>query len=165
MKFISNLCKSFIFSDCLLMIITFCIIGIQSSIFDIVFYQQWEHWIFFFFFFLFRASPMAYGGSQAKGLIRAIAASIRQSHSNVRSEPHLWPIPDLPPQHQILNPLSAARDRTCNFLVPIWIRFCWTTLGTPEFSSFLTSIFLLFTMPVHKTILCIQRWDSNLYTV
>uniref|UniRef100_A0A4X1T5W0 Uncharacterized protein n=1 Tax=Sus scrofa TaxID=9823 RepID=A0A4X1T5W0_PIG len=35
------------------------------------------------------------------------------------------------PQHQILNPLSEARDRTCNLMVPSRIRFCCTTMGTP----------------------------------
>ena len=46
----------------------------------------------FFFFCLLpfsRATPMAYEGSQARGLIRAVAAGLRQSHSNVGSEPHL----------------------------------------------------------------------------
>ena len=32
------------------------------------------------------AAPMAYEGSQAKGLIGAIAPSLRHSHSNVGSE-------------------------------------------------------------------------------
>ena len=44
---------------------------------------------------LFRAAPMAHGGSQARGQIRAVAASLRQSHSNARSEPPLWPTPQL----------------------------------------------------------------------
>ena len=35
---------------------------------------------------LFRAAPEEYGGSQARGLIRAVAASLRQSHSNTGSE-------------------------------------------------------------------------------
>ena len=34
-------------------------------------------------------------------------------------------------QHQILNPLSEARDRTCNLMVPSWIHFCSTVKGTP----------------------------------
>ena len=38
---------------------------------------------------------MAYGGFQARGLIRAVAANLRQSHSNTRSEPSLRPIPQL----------------------------------------------------------------------
>ena len=38
---------------------------------------------------------MAYGGSQARGLIGAVAASLRQSHSNVGSEPRLRPTPQL----------------------------------------------------------------------
>ena len=48
---------------------------------------------FFFFFFVFLlfswATPGAYGGSQARCRIRAIAAGLRQSHSNARSEPCL----------------------------------------------------------------------------
>ena len=38
-----------------------------------------------------RATPMAYGRSQARGQIRATDASLR--HSNARSEPHLQPTP------------------------------------------------------------------------
>ena len=34
-------------------------------------------------------------------------------------------------QHQILNPLSKARDRARNLMVPSWIRFCCDTMGTP----------------------------------
>ena len=39
----------------------------------------------FWSFCLFRASPLAYGGSQAKGLIRAVASSLHHSHSNAGS--------------------------------------------------------------------------------
>ena len=34
-------------------------------------------------------------------------------------------------QHQIINPLSEARNRTCNLMVPSQIRFCCATTGTP----------------------------------
>ena len=47
------------------------------------------------FFCLFRASPTAYGASQAKGPIRAVAAGLRHSHSNLGSELHLQPTPQL----------------------------------------------------------------------
>ena len=45
----------------------------------------------FFFSCLFRAAPMAYASSQARGRIGAAAASLRQSrsNSNARFEPHL----------------------------------------------------------------------------
>ena len=52
-------------------------------------------WGFFFCLFLFRAAPMAHGCSQARGLIGATASGLRQSHSNVRSKPRLWPTPQL----------------------------------------------------------------------
>ena len=50
---------------------------------------------FFFFFGLFRATPAAYVSSQARGLIRAVAAGLHHSHSNIKSEPHLQPTPQL----------------------------------------------------------------------
>ena len=50
---------------------------------------------FFFLFCLFRTTPKAYVGSQARGPIRAVATGLRQSHSNEGSEPHLQPIPQL----------------------------------------------------------------------
>ena len=46
-----------------------------------------------FFSFLFRAAPAAYGSSQARGQVRAAAASLYYSHSNVRSKLHLQPMP------------------------------------------------------------------------
>ena len=52
----------------------------------------------FFPFCLFAiswAAPTAYGGSQARGQIRAIATVLRQSQSNAGSEPHLQPTPQL----------------------------------------------------------------------
>ena len=46
--------------------------------------------VFFFFFWSFfafsRATPLAYGGSQARGLIGAVATGLRQSHSNAGFE-------------------------------------------------------------------------------
>jgi len=54
--------------------------------------------LFFFFFCLFafsRAAPTAYGGSQARGLIGAVAAGLYHSHSNSRSKPCLRPTPQL----------------------------------------------------------------------
>ena len=41
------------------------------------------------------AAPAAYGGSQARGRIGAVATSLRQSHSNSGSEPRLQPTPQL----------------------------------------------------------------------
>ena len=48
-----------------------------------------------FFFSAFWAAPAAYGSSQARGQIRATAASPHHSHSNTGSEPCLRPTPQL----------------------------------------------------------------------
>ena len=52
-------------------------------------------YILLFFFCLFRATPATYGGSQAKGLIGAIAAGLHHSHGNARSKPCLQPTSQL----------------------------------------------------------------------
>ena len=49
----------------------------------------------FLFFFAFRATPMAFRGSQAKGRIRTIAAGLHHSYNSTRSKPCLWPTPQL----------------------------------------------------------------------
>ena len=51
--------------------------------------EEKTHSFSFVRFAFFRAVPVAYGGSQARGQIRAVAAGLHHSHSNVRSEPHL----------------------------------------------------------------------------
>ena len=50
---------------------------------------------FFLFLFLFRAAPMAYGGSQARGRMGATAAGLHHSHSHAGSKPCLRPTPQL----------------------------------------------------------------------
>ena len=74
----------------------------------------------FFFFLLFRVEPDAYGGSQAKGTVgaTAITAIATSDPSNVCNLHHSsW-------QHQILNPLSGARDRTCILMDTSWTGYC-----------------------------------------
>ena len=78
--------------------------------------------IFLSFYLVFsRAAPSAYGGSQARGQIGAVAAGLYQSHSDLGSELNLRPTPQLMAAPD-LNPLSEARDRTRNIMVPSQIR-------------------------------------------
>ena len=48
-----------------------------------------------YFLCLFRAAPAAYGKSQARGRIGAIAADLYHSHNNTGSEQHLQPTSQL----------------------------------------------------------------------
>ena len=92
--------------------------------------------LFYFFFFgllcLFSATPVAHGGSLARGLIGAVAAGLRQSYSNARSELRLWPTPQfmatLDPQ-----PTKWGQGLNPHLMAPSQIRFCCTTTGTPSF--------------------------------
>ena len=62
-----------------------------------------------FFSFLFRAVPVACGGSQAGGCIRTAAAGLHHSHSNAGPS-CIWDLRCSLWQRRILNPLSKARD-------------------------------------------------------
>ena len=57
----------------------------------------------------------------------AAAGGLHHSY-NVGYEPCLWSTPQ---KHQILNPLSKARDRTPNLMIPSWIHFHCATVGAP----------------------------------
>ena len=82
-----------------------------------------------FVFAFSRATPEAYGDSQARGRIGAVAASLHHSHSNARSEPHLRLTPQLTAMP------CEARDQTQNLMVPSWIRSL-SRDGTPRAPSF-----------------------------
>ena len=51
--------------------------------------------VFVFVFCLFRVTPTTYGGSQARGPIRALAAGLHHGHSNAGSKLCLQPAPQL----------------------------------------------------------------------
>ena len=67
--------------------------------------------ILFFVFLSFRATPVAYRGPQARGLIRAVAAGLHHSHSNAASKPCLPPTPQPMPT---LDPQPTERGQGLN---------------------------------------------------
>ena len=76
---------------------------------------------------------MAYGGSQARGRIGTTAASLH--HSTATATPDLTLVCNLhcsSRQHQILNPLSKARDWTYILMDASQIHFRWATMGAPS---------------------------------
>ena len=66
-------------------------LGVKGYVYILISHFELVHCspIFFFFWSFFRASPAAYGGSQARGRIGALAAGLHHSHSNLGSEPRL----------------------------------------------------------------------------
>ena len=83
-----------------------------------------------FIFCLFRAAYAAYGGSQTRGLSElqplAYARATAMRDPSWVCNPH-----HSSQQPQIPNPLSEARDRTCNLMFPSHICFCCAKTGTP----------------------------------
>ena len=46
-----------------------------------------NYYYYYYYYLLFKATPGAYGGSQARGLMGATATVLHHSHINARSEP------------------------------------------------------------------------------
>ena len=91
--------------------------------------------LFYLFILLFRATPTAYRGSQARAQIRPTATSLRHSHShshiNVGSKPSLRPTPQLTATLDA-EPTERGQDRTCNLMVRSGICFHCAITGTPK---------------------------------
>ena len=108
--------------------------------------QRLRTGVFSFFFFclfvFYRAPPLAFGGSQARGLIGAIVAAYTTATAT-RHPSHVFDLHHSSWQHWILNPLNKARDWTCNLVVPGRIRFLCAMTGTP-WASILTSDIIKF---------------------
>ena len=97
------------------------ILAVEKSFVPFILFYFILFYFILFIYCLFRATLRAYGGSQARGPVGAVAASLCQSHSNSGSEPRLQPTPQLTTvlDH---NPLSETRDRTRNLMVTSWFR-------------------------------------------
>ena len=80
----------------------------------VVDYSQFSKWslgfvysVIYLLFAISWAAPAAYGDSQARGLIGAVAAGLHHSHSNAGS---VCDLHHSSRQQRILNPLSEARN-------------------------------------------------------
>ena len=77
--------------------------------------------LFFGLFAFSRATPAAYGGCQARGLIGTVVLAYARARA-------MWDLSRICDLHhssrqcQIVNPLSKGRDGTCNLMVPSRIR-------------------------------------------
>ena len=80
--------------------------------------HQFLQHCFFFSFFVFRAAPVGYGRSQARGRIGAAASSLCHSHSC-----GIWAM--------ILNALSEAENPACILMDTSHVCCRWATTRTP----------------------------------
>ena len=80
-----------------------------------------KHFFFFVFLPFSRAAPAAYRGSQARGLIGAVAAGLARATA-MQDPSRICNLHHSSWQCQIPNPLSKARDQTRNLMVPNRIR-------------------------------------------
>ena len=82
------------------------------------------------FFLIFRAAPVAYGGSQTRGWIGAVTAGYTTATATWDPN-HVCNLHHSSGQRWILNPLSEARDPTCGLMDTSQICFCRATTRIP----------------------------------
>ena len=120
----------------------------------------------FFVFLLFRAAPVAYGSSQARGqigaqlLVCATATAPPDLSCNLHHNSH---------QRRILNLLSVARNRTCILMDTGQVRYRWDMTGMnskqilisrnpalifKQNQKELLMSFIMLYLPVHFFLLC-----------
>ena len=90
---------------------------------------------FLFFFLLFKAAPVAYGSSSARGLIRAVTTAYATATA-MPDPSHVCNLHHSSRQCRILNPLSEARDRNCIFLDTSQFPYHWITFYTQRCRHF-----------------------------
>ena len=88
------------------------------------------HYTFFFFFFFFFGTPVAYGGSQARGWNRAVAAGLH--HTTMPDPSRICNLHHSSWQYQILKP--TERGQGSNLCLHVLmdasqIHFHWATMG------------------------------------
>ena len=76
---------------------------------------------FLFFFFLFRATPAAYGEVPRLRVQSELQLPDHTRATATQDPSHICDLHHISRQHQILNPLSKARDQTRNLMVSSWI--------------------------------------------
>ena len=94
----------------------------------------------FIYFGLSRATPTAYGGSQARGRNGAVAASL--CTVTATWDPScVCNLHHSSQQYHILNPLREARKWTCILMDASQVCLCWATTETPFFALSLAENF------------------------
>jgi len=118
-----------------------------------------------FVFAISWAAPAAYGGSQARGGIGAVATGLRQSHSNSGPKPCLRLTPQLTTYttaHSNAGSLTpwarAGTEPTTSWFLVRFVNHCATT-GTPHITcSFVTGFFCSTVYP------CCFLWQGFIYS-
>ena len=115
----------------------------------LIYFCSIKNWEFYFLFFsnfiiiiisiiilLFRATPVLHMEIPRLGFKLEPQLPDYATATATPDPSHVLNLHHSSGQHQILKPLSEARDRTRNPIVPSQICFCWATTGTPRIESF-----------------------------
>ena len=88
---------------------------------------------------IFRPTPAAYGGSQARGPIEPQRPADATA-TTTQDPSHVCDLHHTSQQCQILNPLSKAGDQTCVLVDTSLVHYCWAAVGTPHLYTVMIAI-------------------------
>ena len=89
---------------------------------------------------------MAYGSSQARGQIGAVAATATAT----QDPSHFCDLHHSSRQHQIINPLIEAKDRTHILMDASQNCYCWAMIGTPKLTHFFKKRVIIYLVRMPK---------------
>ena len=98
----------------------------------LLFFQDSYLFIYFWSYCLFRAAPTAYGGFQARGPIRAVAAGLRHTHSNARSDLCLTITTAHSNARSLTHWARPGIEPTSSWML-VRCTNCWATMRTLEY--------------------------------
>ena len=102
-----------------------------------------QRFYYFFVFFFFFSGPYPQH-MEVPGLgVESELQPLAYTTATATTDPsHVCDLHHSSQQRRILNPVREARDRTRNPMVPSWIHFHCTTMGTPPLLKFSKQKFL-----------------------
>ena len=92
---------------------------------------SWKVIYYYYYFLLFLGSHPWHLEVPRLGVELELQLPAYATATAMQNPSHVCDLHHSSQQHQILNPLSEARDWTHNLMVPSWIRFCCSTTETP----------------------------------
>ena len=112
-----------------------------------------------FLFLFFRVTSAAYGSCRGKSQIEATAAGLATA-TTARDLSRICNPTQSSQQHQILNPLSEARDWTHILMGPSRVNFRWATTGTQSNLVFNHYISMCNICKRKKNALSLVEWEA-----